>query len=100
MKNFEDNLLFCLAVCGYDGFISQAEEECLFKIFSEHYSVDKLLFDSVVDKFFESHSTLEDFLRKISNRNLVLSWAEEAAKADGLDIRENIALQKSYQVLQ
>ena len=100
MKNFENNLLFCLAVCGYDGFISQAEEDCLFKLFSEHYSVDKLIFDSVVDKFFESNSTLEDFLSKISNQDLVLSWAEKAAGADGLDIRENIALQKSYKVLQ
>ena len=100
MKNFENNLLFCLAICGHDGFISQGEEECLFELFSEHYSLDKETFDLVVDKFFESNSTLEDLVSKISDQKLVLSWAEKAAQADGLDIRENIALQKSSQLLQ
>lgn len=100
MDNFENNLLFCLAICGHDGYISKREEECLFELFSGHYSVDKQTFDSIVDKFFESNSTLEDFLSKISDHKMVLSWAEKAAQADGLDIRENIALQKSSQLLE
>lgn len=99
MDNFENNLLFCLAICGHDGLISQGEEKCLFELFSDHYSIDKQTFDLVVDKFFESNSTLEDFLSKISDQKMILSWAEKAAQADGLDIRENIALQKSTQLL-
>ena len=100
MNNFENNLLFCLAICGYDGYISQGEEERLFELFSEHYSLDREAFDSVVEKFFESNSTLEELVSNLSDQKLALSWAEEAAQADGLDIRENIALQKSSQLLQ
>ena len=99
MENFEDNLLFCLAICGHDGLISQGEEECLFEIFREYYSVNRNAFDLIVDKFFESNSTLEDLLSKISDQQLVLAWAEKAAQADGLDIRENIALQRCSQLL-
>ena len=100
MTNLENNLLFCLAICAHDGLISQREEECLFELFTEYYSVDRKNFDLIIDKFFESNSTLEDLAFRISDHKLVLSWAEKAAQADGLDIRENIALQKSSQLLQ
>ena len=100
MDNIEDNLMLCLAVCGHDGLVSKSEEECLFEIFNQHYSYDRSQFEKAVNKFFESEDSLEQLLSRISDHKTILIWAKQAAEADGLDIRENIALQRCYELIE
>lgn len=100
MKNLESNVMLCLAICGQDGLISQSEEEHLFKIFNENCSLGRAQFDAIVDAFFESDDSLEQLMAKTSERSVLLSWAKEAAQVDGLDIRENIALQRCAHLLE
>lgn len=100
MHNIENNLMLCLAICGQDGLISKSEEECLFKIFSENCSLTRPQFEAIVNMFFESEDSLEQLLRKSSDRSALLKWAKEAAQVDGLDFRENIALQKCSQLIE
>jgi hypothetical protein len=54
-------------------------------------------FDTYMDEFFDSDEQIEDYIRQIGDRSLrdfVISLAEKSASADGLDPRENVALQK------
>jgi len=90
------------SICARDGLISQAEEEMMFKLVSEkipNYQLDQ--FNHVIDEFFDSTEQIEDYLSKISNpevRKFTLQLSEVSASVDGLDIRENIALQKAHLV--
>lgn len=87
-------------ICAKDGLISQAEEEMMFHLISEklpEYKIAK--FNVVIDEFFDSTDQIEDYLKAISGpetRKFILHLAEVSASVDGLDIRENIALQKAY----
>lgn len=98
----DDQELACLmiaaGVCAQDGLISQAEEEVLFKEFKKRYPILQLEeFDSYLDSFFESNRMIEDYLIKVKDKKLrtfVIKASKKSASADGLDIRENIALQK------
>lgn len=87
-------------VCARDGLISHAEETMMFKIISEKfsgYSLDQ--FNSVIDEFFNSNDQIENYLQAITNteiREFTLYLAKNSACADGLDFRENIAIQKAY----
>ena len=87
-------------ICARDGLISQAEEEMMFKLVSEKipdYQLDQ--FNHVIDDFFDSTDQVEEYLSKISSpeiRKFALYLSEVSASVDGLDIRENIALQKAH----
>lgn len=87
-------------ICATDGVISEAEERTLVRIFRTRYpdfnddDIERALIE-----FFDSDNQIEDFLALVKDqelRNFTLRLAEESASADGLDIRENIALNKAY----
>ena len=85
-------------VCGKDGIISEAEEKEIFRIIKEEnaaYSFER--FNSAIDDFFDESLQLEDYLGDITDlehKELTINLSKSSASADGLDINENIALQK------
>lgn len=85
-------------ICGKDGFISQAEEEKIYELISskfEEITLDE--FNFTLDEFFSSKKQIEEYVTQIEDsslHNYVVSISRESAAADGLDFRENIALQK------
>lgn len=83
-----------LAICAHDGFISDAEVASL----REHYcgagKVTEEELETLVDEFFESDFTLAKLFVAVEDKEFVLDVAAEAASADGLDIRENFALER------
>jgi hypothetical protein len=85
-------------VCGKDGLISQAEEEKICElIIAESPNITTNDFETFMDDFFQSDKQIEDYISQIEDSSLqdfVLRLAEESASADGLDLMENIALQK------
>ena len=87
-------------ICALDGLISEAEEEMMFKLVLEkvpEYQLEQ--FNQVIDEFFDSTDQIEDYLCRIKNpeaRKFTLYLSEASASADGLDLRENIALQKAH----
>lgn len=90
-------------VCGKDGIISEAEEQEIYNIVSKTYPAYTLhRFNKVIDDFFDESLQLEDYLLRISNENLkifTINLSKLSASADGLDINENIALQKVAMIL-
>ena len=97
-KDMATGLKIAACVCGKDGIISQAEEEKMFQLVSNKYSEFSLSdFDLILDDFFNSDKQIEDYLLEIADsetRNFVFELSAASASADGLDIRENIALSK------
>ena len=87
-------------ICAKDGVISELEEQAIFKIVIEHYpSVKADDIELAINEFFSSNVQIEEYLALIEDRdlrNFTLSLAEKSASADGLVIKENIALQKAY----
>jgi len=99
MENIANDLMLCLAICGQDGLVSESEEERLFCIFNKNLNLGRQEFDAIVELFFASNYSLEQLFSKSSGHSDLLEWAKDAASADGLDIRENIAYQKCVQLL-
>ena len=87
-------------ICGKDGLISSSEEEMMFSLISEKFSDFTLNdFNKTLDEFFESDDSIEDFLEEIVTdelKHFTLQLSEKSASADGLNLLENIALQKAY----
>lgn len=92
-----------VCVCGKDGVISVAEEKAIFSIISSeypHYSFQR--FNQTVDDFFDDNLQLEDYLGLILDPSLnkfTVNLCESSASSDGLDIKENIALDKVKLIL-
>jgi len=90
-------------VCGKDGVISQAEEEAILaNVLSEYPSYSLIRFNQTLDDFFDDTLQLEDYLDQISDltlKNFTINLCEFSASADGLDIKENIALHKVKVIL-
>ena len=99
MNEIEIILKISACVCARDGLISQAEEEMMFKHISKKFpEVDLEYFEKTLDEFFESGEQIEDYLKQLQDfelREFTLELSEVSASADGLDIRENIALKKA-----
>lgn len=87
-------------ICGKDGLISETEEQKMFELaVAKLPSFTLIDFDSALDDFFQSEEQLEDYLDKIKDhdiRKFTLKLSEVSASVDGLNIKENIALQKAY----
>jgi len=87
-------------ICGKDGVISELEEQAIFKIVIEHFpNVKADDIELALNEFFASNVQIEEYLALIEDndlRNFTLYLAEESASADGLDLKENIALEKAY----
>ena len=99
MKAIENTIMLCLAICAHDGLVSKSEEQKIFDLAFAENNIDLDSFNLLVDKFFESTDSLETILSTVSDKNKALYWAEEAASADGLDVKENIALQRCHQLV-
>lgn len=109
MKNVKissDSIKVCIkvaaCVCGKDGIISAAEEREMFRLLAERFpSYDQNTFENTLTEFFDSNNQIEDYLALIENkehRQFTLELSEISASADGLEIRENIALDKIYMI--
>lgn len=96
IKSLKDSIFLCLKICAFDDFLSEAELEELFKLFSQRNGITKDQFDEFVDEFFEASTELEALVMSASPLQDELLLAEQAAGADGLDARENHALQRCY----
>ena len=90
-------------VCGKDGVISQSEEKSMIATVSNEYPrYTSERFNQVLDDFFDESLQLEDYLEQISDPTLktfTINLCEFSASADGLDIKENIALHKVKLIL-
>ena len=91
-----------LCICAQDGVISELEEEKLLELLVRKFpewnahALDELLTD-----FFDSDDQIEDYLKLVNDeslRSFTLMLAETSAGADGLDLKENVALQKAYAI--
>lgn len=94
-----DCVKVAICVCAIDGLISQTEEQILFQLISSKFpEFSRDIFNLVIDDFFESSNQIEDYLNKVHSlamREFTLSLCKESASADGLDFRENLAIQKA-----
>jgi len=90
-------------VCGKDGVISQSEEEAILAtVISKYQDYSLERFNQTLDDFFDDTLQLEDYLNQVSDINLkkfIINLCEFSASADGLDIKENIALHKVKLIL-
>lgn len=97
--DFEKSLVkVVLYISSNDGVLSQEEESKLIRLVAQVYpSISRQLLDSWIDEFFEEDLQLEDYCKKLpekDNQLLALSLAVKTASADGLDLKENLALHK------
>jgi len=87
-------------VCGEDGVISEVEELKLLELVGNRFPErDTKLFDQALEEYFESDRRIEDLFDTVTDpqlRRFILEIAEVSAAADGLDPRENIALNRFY----
>jgi hypothetical protein len=99
-ERIEISIKVAACVCGKDGVISQTEEQAIFKFISDRFpECDLEMFENALTEFFDSNYQIEEYLMLIDNRDqrlFTLNLAEYSASADGLDVRENIALEKAY----
>jgi len=90
-------------VCGKDGVISQSEETKMFEVvseFSPKYSAKR--FNIVLDAFFDENTQIEEYLEFVKEykaKKFCIDLCKKSASADGLDIKENIALHKVKLIL-
>ncbi|MEH6639258.1 MAG: hypothetical protein V7717_08300 [Porticoccaceae bacterium] len=87
-------------ICAKDGVISEVEEQTMFRILDERFpDFNAEYFESALTEYFNSNRQIEDYLALVDDkvlRRFALDLAELSASADGLDVRENIALEKAY----
>ena len=101
-KNANACVKIAACICGKDGVISKAELEKMFEVVSQQFPTFGFdLFEEALDEFFGSDGPIEEFLAAVDDkktRQFALDLSEVSAAADGLDTRENIALEKAYLV--
>lgn len=89
-------------ICGKDGIISELEEQAIIALVLERFpDVPPDDIEQALSEFFDSNQQIEDYLELVDDKELrrfTLYLAEESASADGLNLKENIALQKAYLV--
>lgn len=89
-------------ICGKDGIISEAEERAMFDTLGEKFpDISDAFFEQALTDYFDSDDQIEDYLERIEGddlRRFALHLAEISAGADGLETRENIALEKAYSI--
>lgn len=87
-----------LYISSNDGVLSNEEEVELIRLAKHSFSnINRKVIDSWIDEFFEEDLQLESYCDELTdnkNRILALNIAVETASADGLDIKENLALLK------
>jgi hypothetical protein len=97
---YNDCVKVAACICAKDGIISGAEEQAMLSLLLQRFpDVNEAVFDNALNEFFDSEDQIEDYLGRIKDgelRRFTLSLAEVSAGADGLDIKENIALEKAF----
>lgn len=96
---FEKPLLdLVLFVSCNDGVFSEQEESKFTELALSNFpNLNEHVITSWVDQFFEDDLQLEDYcdkIRTVDDKLLALKLAIETAAADGLDVKENLALHK------
>ncbi|MBH0029052.1 MULTISPECIES: hypothetical protein [unclassified Pseudoalteromonas] len=90
-------------VCGKDGVISHTEELAIYEYVNTRFSeYSQERFNDTLDEFFDENHQIEMYLNNITDINLkkfIINLCEFSAGSDGLDIKENIALDKVKIVL-
>jgi hypothetical protein len=100
----ENSLSACIkiaaCICARDGVISEVEEKTILSVLTQRYpEFGPSEFELALDEFFRSDEQIEDYLALIDKdelRQFALELSEISAGADGLEPRENIALEKAY----
>ena len=99
MINEETEAAFniCACICGKDGVISGVEEEAITQKFKSSFNLNDEDINSLFDRFFESKMKVDQYCSVITDeelQRLVFDISEFSAGSDGMDVRENIALQR------
>lgn len=100
MNNLIDCVKVAACVCGKDGVISETEVQSIFQFVKDRFSdFNEDSLESALTEFFDSNQQIEDYLALVDDKSLrhfTLELAKVSASSDGLDIKENIALEKAY----
>ena len=98
-ENISEIVKAAICFCAEDGIVSETEENVLYDLISKKfpdYSQDN--FKKAVDDFFSADLQLEDYLSVITDpslQKLTIEIGTKSAGSDGLDFRENIAIEKA-----
>ena len=88
------------SICAQDGVLSEIEERTIFAMLAERFpNFSAEAFENALIEFFDSNKQIEDYLALLDDeeiRKFTLNLAEVSAGSDGLNIRENIALEKAH----
>lgn len=98
-REIQAQIHLALAICAHDGFISDTEVASLRSYYCEAGKVTEAELELLVDEFFEHDFTLEQLFTAVEDQEFTLGIAAAAASADGLDIRENFALERCRQFI-
>ena len=98
-EQIQAQINLALAICAHDGLISDAEIASLQSHYCDSGRITESEMERLVDAFFEEEKTLEELIALVDDVDYALRISEEAASADGLDIRENFALERCYRLI-
>lgn len=97
-RKIEIGIILCLIVCGRDGILASDELDV---IYDEFLLIDELLdrsfFEKLIERYFDESPTITSQAEKLTDikyQENVLRIARKSAAADGLDVMENVALEK------
>ena len=88
----------CACICGKDGVISSEEEAAITEKFMSVFNLCDEEINTLFDLFFESKGQIDIALERLKDkdlRRLIIDISAFSAAADGMDVRENIALQRA-----
>ncbi len=91
-------IALALAICAHDGLLSDAEIASLRSTYCDTGRVKNSEMEQIIDVFFEEDKTLEELFSAVDDVDFTLQISEEAASADGLDLKENFALKRCHQM--
>jgi hypothetical protein len=88
----------CASICGKDGVISEVEELSIVSEFESAFGLKKIDIEQLFDDFFNSPEHIDTYLSRVKMveiRKTVYEVSKLCASSDDLDIRENIALERT-----
>jgi hypothetical protein len=97
-RDIETAFNICVCICSQDGVVSSQEEAAVVDKFKSIFNLEDSNLDDLFDRFFSSKNHIDTYLDKITDVDLqkkIVDISEFSASTDGLDIRENIALQRA-----
>ena len=91
----------CACICAQDGIISSQEEASIAASFKSQFQINDDDVEALFDDFFESTLHIDAYLEKVTDADLrkkISAIAESSAAADGLALKENIALERARMI--